>query len=46
MKDVVQLHIRLLFGDNDEFMKQFPYNSVKWEHLSYLIAQYTKMSEA
>ena len=35
-----------LFGDNDEFMKQFPYNSVKWEHLSYLIAQYTKMSEA
>lgn len=34
-----------LFGDNAEFMKSFPYKSVKWEHLSYLIAQYTKLSE-
>lgn len=33
-----------LFGDNEEFMKQFPYNSIKWEHLSYLIYQYTKLA--
>lgn len=34
-----------LFGDNQEFIQKFPYNSIKWEHLSYLIAEYTKMSE-
>ncbi len=34
-----------LFGDNLEFITKFPSRSVKWEHLSYLIAQYTKMSE-
>lgn len=34
-----------LFGDNAVFMKNFPYKSIKWEHLSYLIAQYTEMSE-
>lgn len=33
-----------MFGDNSEFMKQFPYNSIKWEHLSYLIYQYTKLA--
>lgn len=33
-----------LFGDNQEFMKQFPYNSIKWDHLSYLIYQYTKLA--
>lgn len=34
-----------LFGDNQEFLQKFPYNSIKWEHFSYLIAEYTKMSE-
>lgn len=34
-----------LFGDNQEFLQKFPYNSIKWEHLSYLIAEYTKMSQ-
>lgn len=33
-----------LFGDNPEFLQKFPYNSIKWEHLSYLIAEYTKIS--
>lgn len=34
-----------LFGDNDTFMKKYPYNSIKWEHLSYLIAEYTNLSQ-
>lgn len=34
-----------LFGDNEEFLQKFPYKSIKWDHLSYLIAEYTKMSE-
>ncbi|WP_060874221.1 hypothetical protein [Myroides odoratus] len=34
-----------LFGDNQEFLQKFPYNSIKWDYLSYLIAEYTKMSE-
>ncbi|WP_430615032.1 hypothetical protein [Flavobacterium sp. JP2137] len=33
-----------LFGDNQEFLQKFPYNSIKWDHLSFLIAEYTKMS--
>ncbi len=37
-------HYAFLFGDNEDFMKSFPYKSVKWEHLSYLIAEYTKLS--
>ncbi|MDR0228555.1 MAG: hypothetical protein LBI72_05765 [Flavobacteriaceae bacterium] len=34
-----------LFGDNQEFLQKFPYNSIKWDYLSYLIAEYTKMTE-
>ena len=34
-----------LFGDNDTFMKKYPYNSIKWKHLSYLIAEYTNLSQ-
>ncbi len=34
-----------LFGDNVEFMKKYPANSVKWEQFSYLVMEYTKMSE-
>lgn len=33
-----------IFGDNEKFMKNFPYKSIKWEHLSYLVAEYTKLS--
>ena len=38
-------HYNFLFGDNQEFLQKFPYNSIKWDHLSYLIAEYTKMAE-
>lgn len=34
----------ILFGDNPEFMKNYPYKSIKWVHLSFLIYQYTKLS--
>lgn len=34
-----------LFGDNNEFMEKYPYNSIKWEHLSFLIAEYTNLSQ-
>lgn len=34
-----------LFGDNEEFLQTFPYNSIKWDYLSYLVAEYPKMSE-
>lgn len=33
-----------LFGDNAEFMKKYPYNSIDWDWLSALILEYTKMS--
>lgn len=33
-----------LFGDNKEFMKKYPLNSVNWDWLSALVLEYTKMS--
>lgn len=36
-------HYAFLFGDSEEFMKNFPYKSIKWEHLSYLVAEYTNL---
>lgn len=33
-----------LFGDNIEFMKKYPYKSIKWDHLSFLIYEYSKLS--
>ena len=35
----------MLFGDNAEFMKKYPYKSIKWEHFSYLVMEYTRLSE-
>lgn len=32
-----------LFGDNAEFMKKYPANSVKWEQFSFLVMEYTKL---
>lgn len=32
-----------LFGDSPEFMKKYPYNSVKWEWLGGLIMEYSKI---
>jgi hypothetical protein len=34
-----------IFGDNAEFMKQYPLNSIEWGYLSYLIYEYTRMTE-
>ncbi|MCG2610978.1 hypothetical protein LZZ90_05615 [Flavobacterium sp. SM15] len=33
-----------LFGDNAEFIKQYPLNSIEWGYLSYLIYEYTRMT--
>lgn len=33
-----------LFGDNQEFMERYPYKNVKWNWLSGLILEYTKMT--
>jgi len=33
-----------LFGDNAEFMKKYPYNSVDWDWFSALVLEYTIMS--
>ncbi len=35
-----------LFGDNPEFMKQYPYDSVEWNFFSFLVGKYTEMSAA
>lgn len=34
-----------LFGDNAEFMKKYPANSVKWDMFSFLVMEYTRLSE-
>lgn len=34
-----------IFGDNAEFMKQYPLNSIEWGYLSYLIYEYSRMTE-
>lgn len=33
-----------LFGDNEEFMKKYPYKSVDWDYISALVLEYTKMT--
>lgn len=33
-----------LFGDNPEFMKKYPYDSVSWDWFSALVFEYTRMS--
>ena len=33
-----------LFGDNKEFMKKYPLNSINWDWLSALVLEYTKMT--
>jgi len=39
-------HYEFLFGDNPEFMEQYPVKSAKWEWLSALILEYSKMQSA
>lgn len=38
-------HYNDLFGDNAAFMKQYPFNSIEWGYLSFLIYEYTRMAE-
>ncbi|WP_338732360.1 hypothetical protein [Mangrovimonas cancribranchiae] len=33
-----------LFGDNEKFIKKYPYNAVDWDWFSGLVLEYTKMS--
>ncbi|MBB4808096.1 hypothetical protein HNP38_003436 [Chryseobacterium defluvii] len=43
-KDDFEDNYDFLFGDNAEFVKKYPKNSVKWDYLSFLISEYTIMN--
>lgn len=43
-KDDFEDNYDLLFGDNAEFMKKYPKNSVEWDYFSFLVSEYTEMS--
>ncbi|MFZ4931328.1 hypothetical protein [Chryseobacterium sp. Mn2064] len=45
-KDDFEDNYDFLFGDNAEFMKKYPKNSVEWNYLSFLIYTYTEMSQS
>ncbi|CAM3156629.1 hypothetical protein DRF59_20155 [Chryseobacterium flavum] len=40
-KDDFEDHYDFLFGDNAEFMKKYPKNSVEWDYFSFLVNEYT-----
>lgn len=43
-KDDFEDNYDFLFGDNAEFVKKYPKNSVKWDYFSFLINEYTALS--
>ncbi|WP_029298637.1 hypothetical protein [Chryseobacterium hispalense] len=43
-KDDFEDNYDFLFGDNAEFMKKYPKNSVEWDYFSFLVNEYTSMS--
>mgnify|MGYP006955275698 CR=1 FL=1 len=43
-KDDFEDNYDFLFGDNTEFVKKYPKNSVKWDFFSFLIHEYTALS--
>ncbi|EJL70995.1 hypothetical protein [Chryseobacterium populi] len=43
-KDDFEDNYDFLFGDNAEFMKKYPKKSAEWDYFSFLIQQYTEMS--
>lgn len=43
-KDDFEDNYDFLFGDNAEFVKKYPKNSVKWDYFSFLVSEYTQMS--
>lgn len=45
-KDDFDDNYEFLFGDNPEFMKKYPLKSVEWCYFSFLVAQYTEMSNS
>lgn len=45
-KDDFEDNYDFLFGDNPEFMKKYPKNSVEWDYFSFLVYQYTEMSQS
>lgn len=45
-KDDFDYNYEFLFGDNPEFMKKYPLKSVEWGYFSFLVAQYTQMSNS
>jgi hypothetical protein len=43
-KDDFEDNYDFLFGDNAEFMKKYPKNSVEWDYFSFLVHEYTEMN--
>lgn len=43
-KDDFEDNYDFLFGDNADFMKKYPKKSVEWDYFSFLVNEYTEMS--
>ncbi len=43
-KDDFEDNYDFLFGDNAEFVKKYPKNSVEWDYFSFLISEYTQLA--
>ncbi|MCW1964100.1 hypothetical protein [Chryseobacterium viscerum] len=43
-KDDFEDNYDFLFGDNQEFTKKYPKNSVEWDYFSFLVSEYTAMT--
>ncbi|CAD7802036.1 hypothetical protein CHRY9390_00863 [Chryseobacterium aquaeductus] len=43
-KDDFEDNYDFLFGDNAEFMKKYPKKSVEWDYFSFLVNEYTEMT--
>lgn len=43
-KDDFEDNYDFLFGDNAEFMKKYPKKSVEWDYFSFLVSEYTEMT--
>jgi hypothetical protein len=43
-KDDFEDNYDFLFGDNPEFMKKYPKKSTEWDYFSFLVNEYTEMS--
>lgn len=43
-KDDFEENYDFLFGDNADFIKKYPKNSVEWDYFSFLVSEYTEMS--